>query len=555
MLIGLSIRDVVLIDRLDIAFRTGLSVLTGETGAGKSILLDSLGLALGARAESGLVRKGASQLSVAAEFSLAETHPVRQILQENGIAADEATIILRRIVGADGRSRAFIDDQPVSIGLLHKIGEEVVEVHGQFESHGLLNPGSHLGVLDSFGMSGAELVACRGAHATWRSVAERLRVAEEELLRARQDEDLLRHAAEELVMLAPQPGEEADLAQNRSALMHGEKLLEAMNAAVSLLRHKGDVTATLRNAQKTLERVADKASGQLDPAIDALARAALDADEALTALERAARAVDLDPRQLEQAEERLFALRAAARKHNVTVEDLPRLKDRMVQQLAALDSGGDALAALAREERAAFSAYAQAARTLSKLRRQAAAKLDAAVALELPPLRLDRARFQTSIEELSEEDWGASGLDRVSFEVATNPGSAPGPIGKIASGGELARFMLALKVVLARVASAGTLVFDEVDSGIGGATAAAVGERLARLAEDLQVLVVTHSPQVAARGSNHLKVMKAERAGQTLTSIAELAPSERQEEIARMLAGSEITDHARAAAASLMGVL
>jgi DNA repair protein RecN (Recombination protein N) len=385
-------------------------------------------------------------------------------------------------------------------------------------------------------------------------LAAQLRQAEEELRRARQDEDLLRHAADELVMLAPLPGEEAELAQSRASLMHGEKLLEAMNSASSILRHKGDVTATLRNAQKVLERVADKASGQLDPAIDALAKAAMEADEAITALERAARSVDLDPRMLEQAEERLFALRAAARKHNVSVEQLPDLTEKLVRQLAALDSGGDALAALAREERAAFAAYREAARALSKLRRQAAAALDEAVAQELPPLKLDKARFQTAIAEMPEADWGPFGLDRVAFEVATNPGSAPGPIGKIASGGELARFMLALKVVLARVASAGTLVFDEVDSGIGGATAAAVGERLARLAQDLQVLVVTHSPQVAARGTNHLKVMKAETAGLTFTSIAELPPDERREEIARMLAGAEITDHARAAAASLMGV-
>ncbi|HVI50842.1 MAG TPA: DNA repair protein RecN [Candidatus Sulfotelmatobacter sp.] len=550
MLLGLSIRDVVLIDRLDIAFQPGLTVLTGETGAGKSILLDSLGLALGARSESGLVRLGANQLSVTAEFAVSSGHPVQAILAEQEMdAADD--LMLRRVVSSDGRSRAFVNDQPVSVGLLRRLGDCLVEIHGQFESHGLLDPSSHRGVLDAFG--GLDVAAVRAAHGAWKSAAKTRQDAEAALVKAKGEEDFLRHAVEELNALNPSAGEESSLAEKRAVMMHGEKLVEGMNAAVQFLSGKGDVEASLRSAQRALERVADKAEGRLDEVIAALDRAADETAEARTLLDRASSTIDLDPRALEKVEERLFTLRAVARKHGVAVDDLAALRDKLAADLSALDAGGSGLAKLAAAEKAAKAAYAEAAKALSRSRVEAAAGLDQAVAAELPPLKLDRARFQTRVAQLDEADWTETGMDRIAFEVATNPGSAPGPLGKIASGGELSRFMLALKVVLARIGSVHSIVFDEVDSGIGGAVAAAVGERLARLAQDLQVMVVTHSPQVAAKGANHWHVAKGDDGqGGTVTRVGSLEPAQRREEIARMLAGAEVTDQARAAAESLL---
>jgi len=552
MLLALAIRDVVLIEKLDIAFQQGLSVLTGETGAGKSILLDSLGLALGARADSGLVRRGASQLSVTAEFALPPDHPARALLAENGLETDGDTTILRRTVTADGRSRAFIDDQPVGVALLRRVGEELVEIHGQFESHGLLNPLTHRDVLDAFGVLGDQARALRSSHSAWKELQARRLQAEADLVQARKDEDFLRHSAEELASLDPKPGEEESLAQHRAGMMHGEKLLEGMNSALAALTKKGDVGSALRTAQRALERVADKADGRLDGVIAALDRAADEAAEAMSLLDRASSAIDLDPRHMEQVEERLFALRSVARKHNVSVDNLAALRDEMTRKLQAVENGGEEVLRLKRAEAEARALYVEAARALSQRRIQAASRIDKAISAELPPLKLERAVFRTRIEPLPEEDWGEAGLDKVAFEVATNPGAPAGPIGKIASGGELSRFMLALKVVLARVGSVHTLVFDEVDSGIGGATAAAVGERLSKLAGDLQVLVVTHSPQVAAKGGQHYRVAKSVREGQTSTHIAALSLEERREEIARMISGENITDHARAAAASLM---
>jgi DNA repair protein RecN (Recombination protein N) len=550
MLLGLSIRDVVLIDRLDIGFHPGLSVLTGETGAGKSILLDSLGLALGARSESGLVRHGASQLSVSAEFSLPVDHPAIQILADQAIEAAQ-DLVLRRVVTADGRSRAFVNDQPISIGLLRRLGDSLVEIHGQFESHGLLDTGTHRTVLDAFGgLDGAEV---RRGWNDWQEAAQARRDAEAVLAKAQKEEDFLRHAVEELTVLDPKPGEEETLAERRAIMMHGEKLLEGMNAAQQLLSHKGDVEANIRAAQRALERVSDKAEGRLDPVIAALDRAALEASEAQNLLEKVSSTIDLDPSALEKVEERLFALRSLARKHGIAVDALPALRDRLSAELKAIDAGGDGLARLAAAEQSAKRTYHDHARALSRLRAKAAERLDAAVAYELPPLKLDKATFRTRIDVLDETSWGETGMDRIAFEVATNPGVAPGPLAKIASGGELSRFMLALKVVLARTTPVPTLVFDEVDSGIGGAVAAAVGERLARLAGDLQVLVVTHSPQVAAKGTHHWHVAKgSDGADGTVTRIAVLSSDERREEIARMLSGAEITDQARAAADSLL---
>ncbi|MBC7905544.1 MAG: DNA repair protein RecN [Rhodospirillaceae bacterium] len=555
MLVSLSIRDVVLIEKLDLSFAGGLSAFTGETGAGKSILLDSLSLALGARADSGLVRHGAPQLTVIAEFDPPPFHPARVLLAAQDMDVAGAPLLLRRVVTADGRSRAYVNDQAVSVGLLRKIGDELVEIHGQFDSHGLLDAETHITVLDAFAGAAEIRRTVRTGWDAWRQAAKARAEAEDVLKRARAEEEALRHASEELKGLAPKPGEEAELAQTRAMLQHGEKLVEAMNAAMASLRQRGEVEATLRTAERTLERVADRAEGKLDPVIAALNRAAVEAAEAVGLLERVSADIDLDPRHLEKVEERLFALRAAARKHGVEVDGLAALKDDLDRQLAALDGGGDGLAKLARAEQAARATYAEAARTLSKVRVDAAKRLDQAVALELPPLKLDKARFATKVAAQDEAAWGPDGLDAVEFLVATNPGNPPGSLGKIASGGELSRFMLALKVVLARTSSTPTMVFDEVDSGIGGAVAAAVGERLARLGADLQVLVVTHSPQVAARGRNHYRVAKREvAAGKVLTSVEELPQDARREEIARMLAGETVTDQARAAADSLMAI-
>ncbi|CAA7623604.1 DNA repair protein RecN [Magnetospirillum sp. SS-4] len=553
MLVSLSIRDVVLIERLDLAFAPGLSAFTGETGAGKSILLDSLGLALGARAESGLVRHGASQASVTAEFDPPAGHPARVLLAEQDMAAGDAPLVLRRVLTADGRSRAYVNDQPVSIGLLRRIGDELVEIHGQFESHGLLDASTHLGVLDAFGGLTSARQAVAVAWAGWRAAAAARAEAEASFAKARAEEDSLRQTFEDLAELAPRPGEEAELAEKRAVMMHGEKLLEAMNAAQAALSGRGEVEASLRAAQRALERVAEKAEGRLDGVIAALDRAAVEAAEASGLLERASAGIDLDPRHLEKVEERLFALRSAARKHGCSVDGLAPLKDRLGRQLAELEGGGGDLARLAREEQTARAAYVEQARALSKARLRAAEGLDKAVAAELPPLKLEKARFQTRVSPQDEAAWGGHGLDTVGFEVATNPGSPPGPLGKIASGGELSRFMLALKVVLARISATPTIVFDEVDSGIGGAVAAAVGERLGRLAEDVQVLVVTHSPQVAARGHHHYRVAKREQGGAVFTGVEPLTGEAVREEIARMLSGETITDHARAAAAALMG--
>jgi DNA repair protein RecN (Recombination protein N) len=550
MLVGLSIRDVVLIERLDIAFLPGLSVLTGETGAGKSILLDSLGLALGARSESGLVRSGAAQLSVSAEFSLPEDHPVLALLAEQAIDGGR-DLVLRRVVSADGRSRAFVNDQPVSVGLLRRLGDGLVEIHGQFESHGLLDPATHRTVLDAF--SGLDLAPVRRAWQTWREAARAVAEADSLLAKAQSEEDYLRHAVQELEALDPRVDEEQTLAERRGVMMHGEKLLEAMSAAQLALGQKGSVEANLRAAQRALERVADKADGRLAGVIAALERAAVEAAEASGLLEKVSSTIELDPNALEKVEERLFSLRAVARKHGVEVSALAALRRRMVEELQAIDAGGDRRDRLAADERKAKAAFAALAEDLSRRRITAAERLDRAVAQELPPLKLDRATFRTRVERLGEADWGETGLDRIAFEVATNPGLPPGPLAKIASGGELSRFMLALKVVLARTSPVPTIVFDEVDSGIGGAVAAAVGQRLARLSTDLQVLVVTHSPQVAAKGAHHWHVAKTSQGkGLTVTRVTALGPEERREEIARMLAGAEVTGEARAAAASLL---
>ncbi|MCW2237757.1 DNA repair protein RecN [Azospirillum canadense] len=552
MLASLTIRDVVLIERLALGFQKGLCVLTGETGAGKSILLDALGLALGARADSGLVRHGADQASVTAEFELSGDHPALAILKEQGLDPEER-LVVRRTVSADGRSRAWVNDQAVGVGLLKRLGEELVEVHGQFDTHGLLNPQTHRSVLDAYAGLDAQAAQVAAAHRAWRQVEDARANAAAEIARARSEEEYLRHAVAELDALAPKQGEEEELAETRAVLMHREKLVDALNAAFGDLSGDRGVERALSSAIRTLSRIADKAGGKLDPVIAGLDRAAAEASEAIAGLQAVSADVDMDPQALEKLEERLFALRAAARKHGVDVDALAGLRKDMADRLLLIEDQGDLLSRLAREAEAARAAYRKAAEALSAARQEAAGRLDKAVATELAPLKLEKAKFRTLVEPLADEaDWTAAGLDRVAFQVATNPGSPPGALNKIASGGELARFMLALKVVLAQTSTVGTLVFDEVDTGIGGAVAAAVGERLKTLGHGLQVLVVTHSPQVAARGSTHLKVQKSVKGEQVTTGVIELDGDDRREEIARMLSGATITAEARAAADSLI---
>jgi DNA repair protein RecN (Recombination protein N) len=562
MLTSLAIRDVVLIERLDLQFEPGLCVLTGETGAGKSILLDSLGLAMGARAEARLVRHGADQASVTAEFDVATDHPAAALLKEQGMSLNGEGLLLRRVLGKDGKSRAFVNDQPVSIGLLRQLGELIVEIHGQFDNQRLLNPASHKAILDTFGGYRKATDAAATAFATWRAKAREKAELANEIEIARRDEAYLRHSVAELEKLAPEPGEETRLAEKRAFMMHGEQLISAMNDALEQLRMNNGAEERLQKAARELERVAEKSENRLDSVIGTLDRAINETAEAVNQLERVSQSLDMDPNELENAEERLFALRALARKHHVQVDDLSELKDRLTRNLHAVEDGGARLAELEREEAEAKQSYVELATDLADKRQAAAARLDTAVSVELEALKLGRARFVSEQTILEESAWTATGMDRIAFLVATNPGTPAGPLNKIASGGEMARFMLALKVVLAESDTIGTLVFDEVDAGVGGAVAAAVGERLARLAQSNQILVVTHSPQVAARGQSHWRVAKSEvvaPAGtdaadslRTATTVVALDMAERKEEIARMLAGAQVTEEARAAATSLL---
>jgi DNA repair protein RecN (Recombination protein N) len=551
MLVGLAIRDVVLIERLSLSFASGLTVLTGETGAGKSILLDALALALGERADSGLIRHGAPQASVSAEFELPANHPAFAILAEQEIAYD-GQLVIRRTVGTDGRSRGFVNDQPVSAGLLRRLAETLVEIHGQFDTHVLFDAATHRLTLDAYGALAPAGESVRAAWRDWKSAEdERARLlAESEAAAA--EETFLRDALAELDELAPKPGEEALLTETRQRLQHREKLLDALSTAQRELAGDRGAELALSLARRALERVSDRAAGGFDKIVAALDRAAIELAEGLAAIDQAAAEFENEDQDLSTVDDRLFELRRVARRHAVAVNDLAELRQSLADKLSTLDSREELLAAAARLSAERRAAYVAVAGKLSAARREAAKKLDAAVAQELRPLKLDRARFTTEIVPLEESAWGEDGAERVAFLVATNPGQPPGPLAKIASGGELARFMLALKVVLAKASAVPVLVFDEVDSGIGGATADAVGERLARLAQTQQVLVVTHSPQVAARGDHHWQVRKTIRAGTMATEVAVLGEADRREEIARMLSGAEITAEARAAALRLI---
>ncbi|MGE4045079.1 MAG: DNA repair protein RecN [Acetobacteraceae bacterium] len=561
MLTALSIRDVVLIERLDLSFAEGLTVLTGETGAGKSILLDSLGLALGARAEAGLVRAGAEQAGVTACFSPPAGHPAFALLTEQGFDLEDE-IVLRRLVARDGRSRAFVNDHPVGVGLLRRFGTLLVEVQGQHEQMGLADPAGHAALLDIYGVPATLRQSVSACWRTWHESVAALDAARAAIETARRDEEWLRHAVHELATLSPQEGEEEQLAAERQRLQQGERRAEAIAAAIAELtphdRRSSGPAAALRAAARALQRLIppgqEDAANPAGPALSALERAEEALAEAETLLTRLAAEADADPRMLEQAEERLFALRAVARKHSVTVGELPALLDTLATRLATLETGEAELVGLEKAASEARAHYVAAGETLTAARLDASKRLSQAIARELPPLRLDKARFRAEVAPLPEPAWGASGMDAVRFLIATNPGQEPGPLAKIASGGELSRLMLAMKVVLAADSTVPTLVFDEVDSGIGGATAAAVGERLARVAERVQVLVVTHSPQVAARGSAHLRVAKSASRNRAATLVDMLDLPARREEIARMLAGETITPAARAAADDLLGV-
>lgn len=554
MLAALSIRDIVLIERLELSLDSGLCTLTGETGAGKSILLDALGLAIGARADAGLVRRGAEQGSVSAVFDVSIDHPARAILRENGIE-DEGDLILRRVQTRDGRSRAFVNDQPVSVGLLRQIGDQLVEVHGQHDERGLLDASGHRAILDAFGGFEDKLQQLRKLWNAASAAREALAAHEAMLARAKAEQDYLTHVVAELDELAPQAGEETSLAEERTLMMHSEKIASDLVEAEEALSGDSGLDARLNVALRRLARVAEQAGGRLDAAIAALERTLNEAAEARDRIAEAVRALEFDPARLELVETRLFALRAAARKHNVQVDDLAALAEKLRGALQEIEGGEARLVALQKAADDAATAYGSAARALSEARAKAAATLDKEVMKELKPLKLDRASFKTQIEVLPEAQGGPEGIDRVSFLVSTNPGAPFGPLIKIASGGELSRFVLALKVALASRGSAPTLIFDEVDSGVGGAVAEAVGLRLAELAKSVQIVVVTHSPQVAARAQHHFRISKGGEAksAKIATRVETLDAKARREEIARMLAGATVTDEARAAADRLIG--
>lgn len=551
MLTALSIRDIVLIEKLDISLESGLTVLTGETGAGKSILLDALGLALGGRGDSGLVRHGAAKGVVTAGFVLPKAHAALRLLEEQGIET-EGELVIRRIQNADGPSRATINDQPVSLNLLRQIAGSLAEIHGQHADRALVDVANHRRLVDAFG----DLEGQAGEVAKlWQALSDLTNeLAEHRALmaRAEAERDYIEHAVEELRVLDPQPDEELMLSSARQVMMHAEQYAGALSEAESVL--SGDsVEARLNAALRKLERRKDTAGGRLDQACAALDKVLIEMNEANRALAEAQRSFSFNPADLEKSEERLFALRAAARKHKCTVDALAATRERFEKELATLTDGGQQLAKLEARTAAAQKDYDKAADLLSADRKKVAKNLDKAVQAELPPLKLAKARFETQITSDAGKP-GPHGIDRVEFVVAANPGTPLSPLMKVASGGELARFMLALKVILAAKGSAPTLIFDEIDTGVGGAVADAIGGRLARMAQGLQVLAVTHSPQVAARASEHMLISKMEEVGshRMVTRVQSLSEKSRREEVARMLSGAQVTDEARAQADRLL---
>ena len=553
MLVHLSIRDIVLIERLDLEFGSGLSVLTGETGAGKSILLDALSLCLGARGDGGLVRSGREGGQVTALFDLAPDHHVFSLLAEREVEVDPTEgLLLRRAQSADGRTRAWINDRPASAGLLREVGQRLVEIHGQHDSRAMTDPDTHRGLVDAYGGLGTEVAAVAEAHRAWRSAELELTKLRARVEAAAKEADFLRSAVEELTTLAPEEGEEESLDTARRGMMAAEAIATDIAEASEVISGNASPLPSLVSLARNLERRRDAAPGFLDGAIEALDRAIEELGTVDTELQEAQRRTEFDPQDLEQTEERLFALRAASRKYSVSVEDLPAHAADLAQQLTDLDAGEERVGKLEAEATERRKALDAVAADLSAKRRKAGEKLAGGVMKELPSLKLERARFTVAVRT-DPDRVTASGIDEVEFEVQTNPGSRAGPITKVASGGELSRFLLALKVTLADRVSTPTLVFDEIDTGVGGAVADAIGQRLARLADNVQVLSVTHAPQVAARAGAHYLISKGVKRDTTITDVAGLEGETRLEEIARMLAGAEVTDEARAAAARLIG--
>ena len=551
MLVTLSIRDIVLIDRLDLDFAAGMSVLTGETGAGKSILLDALSLAIGGRGDADLVRHGETQGQVTAVFDVPGDHAARALLRENDVD-DDGDLILRRIQTSDGRTRAFINDQPVSVGLMRQAGTLLVEIHGQHDDRALVDPDSHRLLIDSFGGLSEDAEAVGEAYKAFKAAEKAVRDHEARIETARQEADYLKSAVSELTALAPQAGEEEELAARRTTMMQVEKIAGDLNEAFETLNGTASPIPELASLLRRMERKTEQAPALLTGPVTALANALDSLEEARSGLETAVRETDFDPRELESVEERLFALRAASRKFAVPADELGSLCARMSEDLADLDAGEDKLAALKAAAVKTRDAYDKKAKALSKAREKAARQLEQAVGQELPALKLERARF--IVEMTSDpENRSRTGFDQLEFYVQTNPGTKPGPMMKVASGGELSRFLLALKVSLADKGSAPTLVFDEIDTGVGGAVAEAIGVRLARLAANVQVLTVTHAPQVAARAAGHFLIAKEEAHPERVaTRVRRIDEDLRREEIARMLAGSVITEEARAAAGKLI---
>ena len=553
MLSQLSIRDIVLIERLDLAFETGLSVLTGETGAGKSILLDSLSLALGGRGDGGLVRHGEERGQVTAVFDVPGNHDARRLLRENGID-DDGDLIFRRVQSADGRTRASINDQPVSVQLMRQAGQLLVEIHGQHDDRALIDTDVHRTLLDAFIGLTEEVQAISGLYRSWRDAERAFRTHRAKVEAAAREADYIRASVEELEALAPRDGEEDELAEQRSRMQKAERIAGDISEASEFLNGNASPVPLIASLVRRLERKSHEAPGLLEETVELLDQALNHLSNAQMEIEAALRKTEFDPRELERVEERLFALRAAGRKYSVAVADLPALAEKMVADLADLDAGEERLLELEKLAVAAKIEYDQAASVLSEKRRHGAEALAEAVMAELPALKLERARFMVDVTS-DPEAATAEGIDRVEFHVQTNPGTRPGPIMRVASGGELSRFLLALKVALADRGSAPTLVFDEIDTGVGGAVADAIGQRLKRLSEKVQVLSVTHAPQVAARAATHLLISKGpagEGSEKIATRVAAMEPEHRMEEIARMLAGASVTDEARAAAKRLL---
>lgn len=547
MLRALDIRDMLIIDRLELTFQPGLNALTGETGAGKSILLDSLGFVLGWRGRAELVRQGAAQGEVVAEFELPDDHPAHAVLAEAGLPGGEE-LILRRVNTAEGRKTAWVNDRRCSGEVLRALSETLIELHGQHDDRGLLNPRGHRAMLDAYAGAGDHIAAVRTAWSDMSRARKALAETESALATMRAEEEFLRHSVSELDQLDPQPGEDADLDARRRMMQGAERIRDDVARAFALLGGDG-AEGAMADAVRWLEGVSDNAGGQLEDPIAALGRALIELGEAQDGVNTCLQALDFNPAELEQAEERLFAIRALARKHDVAPDDLGTFADTLRDRLNRLDAGDADLSDKRAAVNAAQATYDTAATKLGTTRRKAASALDAAVMAELAPLKMERAVFQT---EIAPADPGPEGTDAVAFTVATNPGAPSGPLNKIASGGELSRFLLALKVCLTGDDSARTMIFDEIDRGVGGATADAVGRRLASLAQGGQVLVVTHSPQVAARAAHHWRVQKQVNDGQTLSTVIPLAEPDRIDEIARMVSGDTITAEARAAARALL---